>query len=269
MVASPASAAWSRGRPASAATGAPRALAAAFVVGLPLGALAVAMVSGSGADALSGLVLGAADRRAPGRLRNAARLGLHQRPWRLRPLPSLAAFARRHGSVHGCRHGDRRDHACGGPAMIARQTLVALASGLLFGGGLAISGMADPARVRAFLDIFGAWDPTLAFVMAGALVPMAIAWRIRAHLTRPVAAPAYDLPDTQAHRRATGRGGRRLRCRLGARRPLPWSGGGGARPRPGPGGSFRDRDAGRHGAAPGRPRPRPDGSAGTFMRTHG
>ncbi len=81
--------------------------------------------------------------------------------------------------------------------MMGRQTIVALASGLLFGAGLAISGMADPARVRAFLDIFGAWDPTLAFVMAGALVPMAIAWRVRAHLSQPVAAAAYDLPDTR------------------------------------------------------------------------
>lgn len=80
---------------------------------------------------------------------------------------------------------------------MARQTIVALVSGLLFGAGLAISGMADPARVRAFLDIFGAWDPTLAFVMAGALVPMAIAWRVRAHLSQPVAAPAYDLPGTK------------------------------------------------------------------------
>ena len=43
------------------------------------------------------------------------------------------------------------------------------ASGLLFGAGLAISGMTSPARVRAFLDITGAWDPTLAFVMGGAL----------------------------------------------------------------------------------------------------
>ena len=47
-----------------------------------------------------------------------------------------------------------------------RQNLISLASGTLFGAGLAISGMIDPARVRAFLDVTGAWDPTLAFVMA-------------------------------------------------------------------------------------------------------
>jgi len=82
------------------------------------------------------------------------------------------------------------------------RALVALSAGTLFGAGLAVSGMADPARVRAFLDIAGQWDPTLAFVMWGALVPMALAWRIRARLAVPVSAPAFAVPanrhiDTQ------------------------------------------------------------------------
>ena len=47
--------------------------------------------------------------------------------------------------------------------------LTALLAGLLFGAGLTISTMTDPQRVLAFLDIFGQWDPTLAFVMGGAL----------------------------------------------------------------------------------------------------
>ncbi|RGP53305.1 MULTISPECIES: DUF6691 family protein [Pseudomonas] len=54
--------------------------------------------------------------------------------------------------------------------------LIALASGLLFGFGLLISGMANPAKVLGFLDLAGAWDPSLALVMAGAVavafVPM-------------------------------------------------------------------------------------------------
>ncbi|MEV4933944.1 DUF6691 family protein [Sphingobium sp. LSP13-1-1.1] len=78
-----------------------------------------------------------------------------------------------------------------------RQVALALASGLLFGAGLAVSGMADPARVRAFLDLFDAWDPTLAFVMAGAMVPMAIAWLIQQRMTKPVACNAFDLPGTR------------------------------------------------------------------------
>ena len=81
--------------------------------------------------------------------------------------------------------------------MVGRQTLLALLSGTLFGAGLALSGMADPARVRAFLDVAGAWDPTLAFVMGGALVPMAIAWRIKRRLGRPLAAAAFEVPSTQ------------------------------------------------------------------------
>ncbi|MGY3943075.1 YeeE/YedE family protein [Aeromonas tecta] len=50
------------------------------------------------------------------------------------------------------------------------QLLISLLSGLLFGLGLAISGMVDPARVLGFLDVTGAWDPSLAFVMGGALL---------------------------------------------------------------------------------------------------
>ena len=56
--------------------------------------------------------------------------------------------------------------------------LVAALSGSVFGAGLALGGMTDPVRVRGFLDLFGDWDPTLAFVMGGAMIPMLIAWRL-------------------------------------------------------------------------------------------
>jgi uncharacterized protein len=77
------------------------------------------------------------------------------------------------------------------------QRFFSLVAGLLFGAGLAVSGMIDPARVRGFLDLFGNWDPTLAFVMGGAMVPMAIAWRIKSRMQTPVAAGDFDLPGTQ------------------------------------------------------------------------
>jgi uncharacterized membrane protein YedE/YeeE len=78
-----------------------------------------------------------------------------------------------------------------------KRIVVALAAGALFGAGLAHSGMSDPTRVRAFLDLFGgAWDPTLAFVMGGAILPMAIAWMIRQRLERPVADAQFSLPET-------------------------------------------------------------------------
>lgn len=67
-------------------------------------------------------------------------------------------------------------------------------SGALFGAGLAIGGMTDPQRVRGFLDVFGRWDPTLAFVMAGAVMVMAVAWRARERMTRPVFAERFSLP---------------------------------------------------------------------------
>lgn len=75
--------------------------------------------------------------------------------------------------------------------------LVALLSGGIFGGGLAISGMMDPARVRGFLDIFGAWDPTLAFVMGGAVLVMASAWALRRVMARPLADAQFHLPETR------------------------------------------------------------------------
>lgn len=56
--------------------------------------------------------------------------------------------------------------------------LISGLSGGLFGGGLFISGMTDTNKVQGWLDVFGNWDPTLAFVMGGALIPMAIAWRL-------------------------------------------------------------------------------------------
>lgn len=68
-------------------------------------------------------------------------------------------------------------------------------SGLLFGAGLSISGMTHPDRVRGFLDLFGAWDPTLVFVMAGAVAVMALAWRVQARMVRPLFAARFALPD--------------------------------------------------------------------------
>lgn len=86
------------------------------------------------------------------------------------------------------------------------QLVAALIAGILFGAGLAVSGMVDPQRVRSFLDIFGTWDPTLAFVMGGALVPTAAAWVIQRRIARPVFSDAFDLPATRGidKRLATG-----------------------------------------------------------------
>ena len=55
---------------------------------------------------------------------------------------------------------------------------LAFLSGGLFGLGLHLSGMTNTDKVQGFLDFFGAWDPTLAFVMGGAIIPMFVAWRL-------------------------------------------------------------------------------------------
>ena len=54
--------------------------------------------------------------------------------------------------------------------------VTALASGGLFGAGLVVSGMTDTTKVQGWLDLFGAWDPTLAFVLGFAVLPMALVW---------------------------------------------------------------------------------------------
>ena len=76
-----------------------------------------------------------------------------------------------------------------------RDTLIPLASGTIFGAGLALGGMTDPARVRGFLDLFGNWDPTLAFVMGGAVLVMALAWMLQRRMQRPAFAEDFSLPD--------------------------------------------------------------------------
>lgn len=74
--------------------------------------------------------------------------------------------------------------------------LLALLSGALFGAGLALSGMMNPARVRGFLDLFGDWDPTLAFVMGGAVLVMGAVWLVQRRLARPLADSEFHLPGT-------------------------------------------------------------------------
>jgi uncharacterized membrane protein YedE/YeeE len=74
------------------------------------------------------------------------------------------------------------------------QPFFALLSGTLFSLGLAVSGMVNPAKVLAFLDIAGHWDPTLAFVMLGALAVTTPAFRFVLKRRQPWFAPRFALP---------------------------------------------------------------------------
>jgi uncharacterized protein len=58
------------------------------------------------------------------------------------------------------------------------RNLFALLSGALGGAGLVVSGMTDTAKIQGWLDFAGSWNPTLGFVLTGALIPMVVAWRI-------------------------------------------------------------------------------------------
>lgn len=78
-----------------------------------------------------------------------------------------------------------------------RDVIVPFVSGIIFGAGLTIGGMTDPSRVRGFLDLFGDWDPTLAFVMGGAVLVMALAWLLQRGMLRPFLADGFSLPASR------------------------------------------------------------------------
>jgi uncharacterized membrane protein YedE/YeeE len=77
--------------------------------------------------------------------------------------------------------------------------IVALLAGMLFGVGLAVSGMVNPAKVVGFLDVAGGeWDPTLIFVMGGALLVTIPAFRMILKRARPILAGGFALPSKSA-----------------------------------------------------------------------
>lgn len=78
------------------------------------------------------------------------------------------------------------------------RSLVALVVGLVFGLGLILSGMANPAKVLGFLDVSGAWDPSLALVMVGAIVTAFLPFRIAARRTTSLNGAPMRLPS-QGH----------------------------------------------------------------------
>lgn len=75
--------------------------------------------------------------------------------------------------------------------------LPGLLVGIIFGAGLALSDMINPARVQAFLDIAGEWDPSLALVMGAALVPSATAFLVRRRMDRPLLESRFSIPDNR------------------------------------------------------------------------
>ena len=76
----------------------------------------------------------------------------------------------------------------------SQQNAVAAVSGVLFGVGLALGGMTQPRKVLGFLDLFGAWDPSLAFVMLGAISVHFVAYRVSRGSAAPFFADEFALP---------------------------------------------------------------------------
>jgi uncharacterized membrane protein YedE/YeeE len=76
--------------------------------------------------------------------------------------------------------------------------ITALLAGLLFGIGLMVSGMANPAKVLGFLDLGGSWDPSLAFVMAGAIAIGSVAFLIARRRKRSLLGLPMQLPASTA-----------------------------------------------------------------------
>jgi uncharacterized membrane protein YedE/YeeE len=75
--------------------------------------------------------------------------------------------------------------------------LSAFAIGLIFGLGIAVSGMINPAKVLNFFDLAGTWDPSLAFVMAGALAVVIPGYRLVFRRPAPMMEPRFQLPDAR------------------------------------------------------------------------
>jgi uncharacterized membrane protein YedE/YeeE len=80
---------------------------------------------------------------------------------------------------------------------MAMTIFASLLAGLVFGLGLIVSGMADPAKVLGFLDLGGAWDPSLAFVMAGAIAVGAVAFAVARQRTVSFLGAAMQLPTSR------------------------------------------------------------------------
>lgn len=78
-----------------------------------------------------------------------------------------------------------------------QRIVVAALIGLLFGTGIVVSGMSNPAKVLNFFDFFGTWDPSLAFVMGSALAVTAIGYRFVLRRPRPVLDVRFHMPPSQ------------------------------------------------------------------------
>lgn len=74
------------------------------------------------------------------------------------------------------------------------KVLISLLSGFIFAIGLGLSGMTQPQKIVGFLDLFGNWDPTLIFVMVGAIAVHSISYLTLSRSKKPIFALSYSIP---------------------------------------------------------------------------
>src|SRR6185436_3360209 len=119
---------------------------------------------------------------------------LYERTWRVRHRSLVAAVDRRdlHLHAHGSHHRVLVEPMDGCSPM--RRQLFAFLSGGLFTAGLTLGGMTQPHKVRAFLDFAGDWDPSLAFVMMGAIGVYALLYRLGTGRAQPWHSGEFALP---------------------------------------------------------------------------
>jgi uncharacterized protein len=79
--------------------------------------------------------------------------------------------------------------------MTFKNNLASLVVGIIFGIGLALSGMTQPGKVIGFLDLFGQWDPSLIFVMGGAVLVHFVTYHLIRHRTSPLLTTQWHLPN--------------------------------------------------------------------------
>jgi uncharacterized membrane protein YedE/YeeE len=77
------------------------------------------------------------------------------------------------------------------------RSILTLLVGILFGTGISLSGMANPAKVINFFDIAGTWDPSLGFVMGGAVIVAFVGYRTVLRRPTPVFEPTFDIPQNR------------------------------------------------------------------------
>lgn len=94
-------------------------------------------------------------------------------------------------------HTARPSPSAPAPSASLALPLAALGAGLMFGLGLVISDMINPAKVLNFLDVAGSWDPSLAFVMGGAMGVTAIGYRLILPRGKPLFAGSFSLPTAR------------------------------------------------------------------------